>query len=145
MKIWIDADGCPVVNQTIRLAKKYKIPVTVVKNYAIHIESDYAEIVTVDNSRDSADYYIANYLLPNDLVITQDNGLAAMVLAKQGNVINVSGRVINSQNIDFILDSRHHGREARMKNLKGPRHKKRTTQDDRDFEMSLEKLISNAN
>ena len=104
MKIWIDADGCPVVNQTIRLAKKYKIPVTVVKNYAIHIESDYAEIVTVDISRDSADYYIANHLLPNDLVITQDNGLAAMVLAKQGNVINVSGRVINSQNIDFILD-----------------------------------------
>lgn len=141
MRIWIDADGCPVVAQTIKIAKKAAIPVTVVKNYAIELSSEYAEIVTVDISRDAADYYIANHISKDDIVVTQDNGLAAMVLAKEGRCINVNGREINPLNIDFILDSRHHGRVARMQNQRGPRHKKRSTQDDQDFERGLEALI----
>ena len=44
MRIWIDADGCPVVNHTLKIAEKKRIPVTVVKNYAVVIESDYAEV-----------------------------------------------------------------------------------------------------
>ena len=113
MRIWIDADGCPVVSQTIAIAKRSDIPVTVVKNYAIAFESDYAEVVTVDISRDAADYYIANHLAPLDLVITQDNGLAAMVLAKKGLCINQNGKEIHAANIDFILDSRHQGQIGR--------------------------------
>lgn len=81
--IWIDADGCPVVNSTINIAKQNSIPVIVVKNYSVQLNSDYAKIVTVDIARDSADYYIANNINSYDLVITQDYGLAAMVLAKR--------------------------------------------------------------
>ena len=142
MKIWIDADGCPIVNNAIKIAKKAGIQITVVKNHAIHIESDYAEVITVDISSDSADYYIVNHLSPEDLVITQDNGLAAMVLAKRGKCLNFNGRVIDGQNIDFILDSRHHSREARMKKQKGPKHKKRMPQDDLDFENALVAFIT---
>lgn len=141
MRIWIDADGCPVVSQTIAIAKRSDIPVTVVKNYAIAFESDYAEVVTVDISRDAADYYIANHLAPLDLVITQDNGLAAMVLAKKGLCINQNGKEIHKDNIDFILDSRHQGRVARLQNQRGPRHKKRTPDDDRAFEVGLRALL----
>ena len=137
MRIWIDADGCPVVDETIVIAKHLNIPVTVVKNYAVTYESTYAEVVTVDISRDAADYYIANHIEPLDLVITQDNGLAAMVLAKKGLCINQNGREIHKDNIDFILDSRHHGRVARLQNQRGPRHKKRTPEDDRAFEAGL--------
>ena len=54
--IWIDADGCPVVNSTINIAKQNSIPVIVVKNYSVQLKSDYAKIVTVDIARDSADY-----------------------------------------------------------------------------------------
>jgi len=45
--IWIDADGCPVVNSTINIAKQNSIPVIVVKNYSVQLKSDYAKIVTV--------------------------------------------------------------------------------------------------
>lgn len=141
MQIWIDADGCPVVNQTIATAKRHDIRVTVVKNYAINFENDYAQVVTVDISKDAADYYIANHIGSQDLVVTQDYGLAAMVLAKKGFCINQNGKEIHTDNIDFILDSRHQGRVARLQNQKGPKHKKRTSNDDRAFEEGLNQLI----
>lgn len=141
MKIWIDADGCPVVGLTITIAKRVGLAVTVVKNHAVCFESDYAEVVTVDVSRDAADYYIANHLEQMDLVVTQDNGLAAMVLAKKGLCINQNGREISTDNIDFLLDSRHRGRVARLQKQKGPKHKKRTAQDDEAFEEGLMALI----
>ena len=142
MKIWIDADGCPVVKLATAIARKRQIDVTIVKNHAVEIESDYAEVVTVDLSRDAADYYIVNKLTAGDLVITQDYGLSAMVLAKGGRCINQNGKTIDTTNIDFILDSRHHGRRARMQNHRGPRHKKRTAEDDLMFEQAFEKLLS---
>ncbi|MBM7562830.1 YaiI/YqxD family protein [Fusibacter tunisiensis] len=141
MRIWIDADGCPVVNQTIIIAKRLGISVTVVKNHAVSFESNYATVITVDVSRDAADYYIANHLETNDLVVTQDNGLAAMVLAKKGLCINQNGKEIHKNNIDFVLDSRHQGRVARLKNQRGPRHKKRTKADDQAFENGLLSII----
>ena len=60
MKIYVDADGCPVVDIAIKIAKEYKLEIVVVKNYAHVLNDDYATIVTVDISRDSADYYIVN-------------------------------------------------------------------------------------
>lgn len=143
MKIWIDADGCPVVQNTIKIAKKLSIPVFVVKNYAVKIESDYAQIITVDLSRDAVDYYIANHIQPNDLVITQDNGLAAMVLAKKGICMNQNGKTIDAANIDFILDARHLGRVARQQKQRGPKHKKRTLENDLAFEKALINILEN--
>lgn len=141
MRIWIDADGCPVVAETIAVAKASNIPVTVVKNYAVKLESDYAEIVTVDVANDAADYYIANRLESGDLVITQDNGLAAMVLAKRGHCLDQNGKEITSGNIDFILDSRHRGRVARAQNMRGPKHKKRSKDDDHNFIEALNRFL----
>lgn len=140
-RIWIDADGCPVVDLTIQIAKSYHIPVTVVKNYAVKIESDYADVISVDISRDAADYYIANHIFKDDLVVTQDNGLAAMILAKNGICMNQNGKRITSQNIDFLLDSRYHSRIARDQSGKGPKHKKRTSADDDQFKQALHQLI----
>lgn len=143
MKIWIDADGCPVVQSTIRIAKRLGIPVMVVKNHAVKIESDYAQVITVDLTSDAVDYYIANHLKPMDLVITQDNGLAAMVLAKQGVCMNQNGKIIDASNIDFILDARHLGRVARQQKQRGPKHKKRTLEDDLAFEKALINRLEN--
>lgn len=143
MRIWIDADGCPVVHHTIKIAEKKNIPVTVVKNYAVKLESDYANIITVDISKDAVDYFIANHIQKDDLVVTQDYGLAAMVLAKNGKCITQNGRVVHEGNIDFILESRHIGRTVRLQNQRGPRHKKRTAEDDQIFEEALCTLLEN--
>lgn len=145
MKIVIDADGSPVVRQSIELAKEFGLEALVVKNYAHIIEDDYATVVTVDISSDSADYYIVNNVSKGDIVMTQDYGLAAMALSRGAICINQNGLVISEQNIDTLLDRRHINREARRKDGKYTKFKKRKTEDDENFVNSLRKLIEDMN
>ncbi len=141
MKVIIDADGCPVVKQTVKISKENGIEVLIVKNYAHKIEDDYATIVTVDVSSDSADYYIANHTGKGDIVITQDYGLAAMSISRGAICINQNGLVISDSNIDSLLSRRHINREARKKDGKYTKFKKRTTEDDLKFEESFKRLV----
>jgi hypothetical protein len=141
LKVWIDADGCPVVKQTIGICKRKGIAVIAVKNHAVRLEDDYAKVVTVDVSGDAVDYYIVNHMDAGDLVITQDNGLAAMVLSKKGICMNQNGKVIDNENIDFFLDNRHVSRVMRMQKKKSTTFKKRTQADNFSFEAALESLL----
>lgn len=141
MRIFIDADGCPVVKLTMKVAIKNGLKVTVVKNHAVHIENPnpaFVDVATVDTTRDSADYYIANHMSAGDLVITQDYGLAAMVLAKNGYGMSQNGLVFTTFNIDQLLDRRHFNQEMRRKHKKhNSKFKKRTKEDDLKFESAL--------
>lgn len=143
MVIYVDADGCPVVNITIEVAKKHKLRVVVVKNYAVQVEDDYAEIVTVDISRDSADYYIANHIKKGDILVSQDYGLAAMGLAKEAICINQNGLIIGKDNIDGILNRRHLHQKLRRENKIYSKFKKRNPQANEDFMKSLDSLVYN--
>ena len=77
-----------------------------------------------------------------DLVVTQDYGLAAMVLAKGGKAINQNGLIYSQQNIDTLLFTRHIAKKVRMSggHTKGPR--KRTKQQDEDFLFALQRMIA---
>lgn len=141
LRIWIDADGCPVVQETIAVAKTYDVPVTIVKNHSILLESDYATIVTVEVSRDAADFYIFTHMQQGDIVVTQDGGLCAMVLSKKGYCVNQNGKIITEDHIDFLLQSRHISRKERMQKLKGPKIKKREGRDDLLFTKALKTLL----
>ena len=141
MIIFVDADGCPVVDIAIKVAKENNIHIVVVKNYAVVINDDYAEIVTVDISSDSADYYIANRTKPGDILISQDHGLAAMCIAKGAICINQNGYIINTENIDGMLNRRHFNQKLRREQKIYTKFKKRNPQADKDFEVSLRKLI----
>lgn len=81
--ILIDADGCPVVELTIKLAKKYGIQCLIVHDTSHEFSSDYAQVMVVDKGADSVDYRIVNRVNPGDIVITQDYGLAAMCLSRK--------------------------------------------------------------
>jgi uncharacterized protein YaiI (UPF0178 family) len=142
MQIWIDGDGCPVVNITIQEAKKRALPVTVVKNFAVQVKDDYANVVTVDISRDAADFYIVNHIKAGDLVISQDYGLCAMVLSKKGLCLNQNGRIITKDNIDMILDTRHHARVERQKNKKYTKFKKRDKEQDEAYLQVLQSILN---
>lgn len=113
MKIIIDADGCPVVRQTIACARKSNVEVIAVCDTSHRIESDYASTVMVDKGADSADFKIANMLSKGDIVITQDYGLAAMCLARMAIVINQDGMEYTSDNIDSLLLARHTAKKIR--------------------------------
>ncbi len=141
MRIFIDADGCPVVQMAIKLAREFDIPITLVKNYAHVLNDDYAEIVTVDTTADSADYYIANHLSKGDIVVTQDNGLAAMCLSRQSLVINQNGLLIDDSNLITMLSGRHLHKELRSQGIYTSKAKKRNRISDKEFEISFRRLL----
>ncbi len=142
MQIYIDGDGCPVIKNTVKIAKSFNLPVTIVKNYNHTINDEYAQVVSVDNHKDSADYYISNMMQKKDLVVTQDYGLGAMALARGGYVITQNGKVINDKNIDLLLQRRHINREMRNKRKKyAPKNKKRTEKLNQHYEQSLIQLL----
>lgn len=141
MKILIDADGCPVVKSTTQIAKENNIEVIIFCDTSHIINSDYAKIVTVSKGADSADFALANQIENGDIAITQDYGLAAMVLTKGGRPITQNGLIITDRNLTMLLTSRYESKKARMSgaHLKGP--KKRTAQNDSEFAKSLKSMI----
>lgn len=143
MRILVDADSCPVVRITEKVAKKYNIPVVLLCDTNHVLSSDYSEIKIIGAGADAVDIALANLCKAGDMAVTQDYGVAAMVLAKGGYAIHQSGRVFTNENIDGLLMERHMAKKARMSSsknhLKGPR--KRTAEDDKRYEASLEKLI----
>lgn len=141
MKIYIDADGSPVLKETTYLAKKYNVPLVIVKNYAHFIESDYGEVITVDIEKDSADLYIANKLKKDDLLITQDYALGALALAKESIVITQDGLVISDFNIDTLLLNRHLNQKLRSEKKFYSKKKKRTQKNDDTFSKALENIL----
>lgn len=141
MKILIDADGCPVVRQTIEIAKENNFEVILFCDTSHIINSDYAKTVTVSKGADSVDFALVNQVSPGDVVVTQDYGLSAMVLSKGGKPITQNGLIINDSNLTMLLTSRYESKKARMsgKHLKGP--KKRTNENDKAFIDSLNMLL----
>ena len=88
INILVDADGCPVVDSTIQIAKNYEMPVTLFCDTAHNMQRDGAKTVMVSKGMDAVDFVLVNRVKPGDIVITQDYGLAAMVLAKRGLVMD---------------------------------------------------------
>lgn len=140
MKILIDADGCPVVDITIEVARCYGIEVVIVCDTSHMIERAYAKTILVQKGLDAVDFVIANQVHKQDIVVTQDYGLAAMILSKRAYGINQNGFVYTESNIDQLLFRRHISKVARKSGtrLKGP--KKRRTEDDEKFREGLTKL-----
>ena len=141
MKILIDADGCPVVKQATQIAKENNIEIVIFCDTSHIINSDYAQIITVSNGADSVDFALVNEVKSGDIVVTQDYGLAAMVLSKGGKAITQNGMIISDSNLGLLLTTRYESKKARMSgaHLKGP--KKRTAQNDETFVKSFKSLL----
>ncbi len=141
MEIFIDTDGCPVVELTVRIAAEYNIDVTAICDPAHVFNRTDVKVITVEKGADSVDFELINRIHKGDIAVTQDYGLAAMCLAKQAFPINQNGLVYDSGNIDSLLNARAAAQRIRRGGgrLKGP--KKRTSQQDFDFYSALKKLI----
>ncbi|MDE6148476.1 MAG: YaiI/YqxD family protein [Ruminococcus sp.] len=142
MKVLIDADGCPVVSITIKLCKKYNILVTIVCDTSHEFYDDYAKVITVSKGADSSDFKIVSLAFENDIVITQDYGLAAMCLAKKCKVLSQDGMFYDNSNIDSLLLSRHTAKKIRNAGGRLKGNPKRTKQQDIDFENALLQLLA---
>lgn len=137
MKILIDADGCPVVDITVRIAKERHIECFILCDTAHVLEKDGATTLTFSKGADSVDFALVNRVSTGDIVVTQDYGLAAMCLARNAFVINQDGMEYTADNIDALLLARHTSRKIRSSGgrLKGP--KKRSAVQDERFHTAL--------
>lgn len=143
MRIYVDADACPVVRQTENIAKKYNIEVTLICDTNHILNSDYSEIIIADAGADSVDIVLVNKCSKGDIVVSQDYGVACMALGKGAYPIHQSGKWYTNENIDEMLMQRHiakaERRSHKKSHFKGP--KKRTEEDNERYTNSLEKLI----
>lgn len=142
MKILVDADACPVVRIVEQTAERYKIPVVLLCDTNHVLQSSYSEIKVIGAGADAVDFALVNQCGKGDIVVTQDYGVAAMILGKGAHGIHQSGKWYTNENIDQMLMERHLAKKARMgkgkHHLKGPAKR---TEDDERFQESLCKLI----
>ena len=109
MKIWVDADACPIVIKDIlfRSAERTKIPLTLVANQAVSIpRAPHIKFIQVAQGFDVADNEIVRRLNQGDLVITSDIPLAAEVIEKGGTVLSPRGELYTTDNIKARLNMR---------------------------------------
>ena len=109
MKIWVDADACPVVVREIlfRAAARTGVPVTLVANQSLGTPSlPNVNSLQVASGFDVADDEIVKRLDAGDLVITNDIPLAAEVIEKGGHVLNPRGERLTRENIGARLNMR---------------------------------------
>lgn len=147
MKIFVDADACPVVDIVEDIASEYKLEVTLLCDTNHVLMSDYSEVIVVGAGADAVDYKLISICHRGDIVVTQDYGVAAMALGKGAFAIHQSGKWYTNENIDQMLMERHLNKKVRRassrNHIKGPR--KRTEEDDQRFAESFEKLLRKAN
>lgn len=141
MKVLIDADGCPVVDIAVRLCRERGVSCLLLCDTAHEFHRDGAQTFVFDKGVDSVDYALVNRVVPGDIVITQDYGLASMCLARFARVLHQDGWEYTRDNIDALLLVRHDSRRFRASGgrTKGP--KKRTQTQNEAFEAALIKLL----
>ena len=110
MKVWVDADACPVVIKDIlfRAAERTKITTTLVANQFLRTPaSPYIKTITVPSGFDVADSRIVQECEIGDLIITADIPLAALVVAKGAHALNPRGELYTEANIKERLAMRN--------------------------------------
>lgn len=144
MNIYIDADASPVQNEVFQIATDFNLSVVMVKSFS-HFSSnplpDHVSVKYVDKGAEMADYKIMALVNKGDIVITQDYGLASVLLGKGSYVLHHKGFQYTEENIDPLLSSRHASALARRAGhrTKGP--KAFTTEDREKFSAALTNLI----
>lgn len=147
MKIYVDADACPVKQEVIQLAAKYNLKVVFIfsishsGNLQLNEAVDNVELVMVDNESQAADMAIMNRVSSKDIVITGDYGLASIILSKKAAAISYNGYCYDEKNIDKLLYERHMSAEIRRSGgrVKGPA--KRSKQENLKFLSVLDSVI----
>lgn len=159
--LYIDADACPVTREALDCARQAHIPCVIAgdsgHNLLKHVRANdpteprdgfWVSTLEVQQGQDSADFAIVCQLEPGDVVVTQDMGLASMVLGRGAKAIGVRGETYDKRTIDALLLVRHAEKEARRDPRRrtspkgGPRAF--TDSDRRRFSSRLRELLREA-
>lgn len=141
--LFVDADACPVKQEIVEISEKYAIHVVFVASHA-HMTDQFpnCDWKYVDSNKEEVDFYILNHAQKDDVAVTQDIGLASMLLAKGVHVLTVRGKELDERFISTALHMRYLAAKKRRRGIygKGP---KPFTQSDKDkFKKQLLKTLS---
>ena len=137
MRIIIDADACP--KQVLKIcqdtAAKYRLDVYTISSFDHNIDN--SQHFSVDNNSQEADLKIFNMTSPGDIVVTQDWGLAALIISKNAYCLSPAGIEYKSSKMDFLLEEREAKAKLRRGVWRKKKKKKRSSADDLRFQTIL--------
>lgn len=145
MRLIIDGDGSPVKDTSIEIAEQFELEVVIVTSIDHYSTKEYPKFVKfvyVDRGMDAADYKIVSLIQPDDILITQDYGLASLTISKAAHVLHQSGMEYTMNNIDALLGQRYISNKMRQakQRTKGP--KPYTEADREQFRQALLRIVS---
>ena len=143
--LFIDADACPVTREAITVAREHGMPVVLVangtQNLEKHTRRNGVEAIQVSGGADAADFAIVERIAPDDVVVTQDIGVAAMVLGRGAGAISPRGRIFYQATIDIEMEVRHAEAKHRRSGGRTGGPRPFTDEDREHFVEQLERLI----
>ncbi|MGE6629271.1 YaiI/YqxD family protein [Bacillus sp. NPDC077027] len=143
--IFVDADACPVKDEILSVASHFNVHVKFIASYE-HFQtsrSEHEHWRFVDTHKEAADLVIANSVVAHDIVVTQDIGLASLLLPRNVIVLSERGRMYTNETIGFDLERRHISSKQRRKGVYGKGPKKLLEEDKKRFTAQLQKILSN--
>lgn len=142
-RLFVDADSCPVVRESINVCESLGGEIYLVSNFCHEYFADKGiNVVTVDKSPEATDLAIFNRSRAGDVAVTQDLGMACMLLGKKVKVISPRGKIYAECDMNQLMEFRHLLKKERRKSKTGPKLKPFTEADRKKFLRNLMKLIS---
>ena len=145
MKIWVDADACPVAIKEIlyRVANRTEIELTLIANQMLRVPpSPWIKALQVPSGFDVADQRIAQEAEAGDVVVTADVPLAALVVAKGAVVIDPRGELLDKNNIQERLTMRNFMETLRNSGVETGGPAALSTADKQAFANQLDRLLA---
>lgn len=144
MRLVIDGDGSPVKEEVISLGKEFHLPVVIVTSVDHYTRKEYpafVQFIYVDKGADRADYRIVKEIQKEDIVITQDYGLASLVLGKKARAFHHNGKEYLIETIDELLMQRYLGAQMRKSGSRTKGPKPFTAEDRQHFKQILREVL----
>jgi uncharacterized protein len=140
--IYVDADACPVKNETFRVAARHNLQVYLVSNSRLNMVVDKnVNKIQVGSDLDAADNWIEEHIGDGDIVVTVDILLADRCLKKDAIAINPTGRIFNNNNIGIAKSMRDLRTHLRETGVSSSYNAAFTKQDRSRFLGTLEEMI----
>lgn len=148
MKLWIDADACPVAIKEVcyRASDRLKLDTVLVANQRLQLPLGYTTLtsVRVDGSADAADRYIAEHAESGDVALTADIPLAAILVPKGVVVIDPRGEVYTPESIGERLSVRNFMDGLRSSGVETGGNAPFSAKDKQSFANALDRALTRA-
>lgn len=141
MRIIVDADATPSLKEIAFLSKNNNVECHMFCDYNHNLNISDAEIHYISEGFQMVDISISNFIRENDILITQDYGLACIALSKRAKAINPNGTIYTDTNINNLLGQRYLNILNRKKKIHTKNIRKRTKDMNNEFLSNLQKLI----